>query len=60
MVDRDLEQGLFVPTNDQEMAVVREAQAAVRAEMEESASLRMQGQRNNYVTPNIFALRVFS
>ena len=56
IVDRGLEEGLFVPTNDQEMAVAREAQEAVRAEMEEAASSNMQGQRNNNVTANIFAL----
>ena len=60
IVDRGLEEGLFVPTNDQEMAVAREAQEAVRAEMEEAASSNMQGQRNNNVTANIFALWIFS
>ena len=54
IVDRDFERGLFVPRNRPEMAVAQEAQAAVRAEIEEAASLRMQGQRNNYVTAKIY------
>ena len=58
IVDRDFEQGLFVPRNPPERAVAREAQAAVKAatrtEIEEAASLPMQGQTNNYVTANIY------
>ena len=56
IVDRDLEQGLFVPRNSPEKAVAREAQEAVRTALAEAASLRMQGQTNNYVTAKICSM----
>ena len=56
MVDRDFERGLFVPRNPPEMAVAREAQAAVRTALAETAALRMQGQTNNYVTAKMYVL----